>query len=166
MTWGKHFKSLYAGSMIGSGAIVFAVWGYVIGNMDPSREHGATVHLNELLLGPILGEATKDVAKAIEFLCSPDVRSTSPEEGGRRLIKLGPFLYQVVNGARYQAIRNEEERKAQLREAQQRFREKRKLKAPRNGKPLAGETLYEKATERGDGSEDQIQAGIEGSGGI
>ena len=28
--YGKHFASMYEGSLYGSGAVVFAVWGYVI----------------------------------------------------------------------------------------------------------------------------------------
>ena len=59
---------------------------------------------------------------AIEFLCRPDERSTTKGDEGRRLVKLGEFEYRVVNGAKYRAIRDEEERRRQSREAQRRLR--------------------------------------------
>jgi hypothetical protein len=126
--FGKHFASLYEGSMVGAGALIFAVWGYVIAKHMPDREYGSTVTLNPKLLGPILGESPEDVEEAIEFLCSPDKGTTTPTADGRRLIKIAAFEYQVVNGAKYRAIRDEETRKQQNREAQARFRDKKKGK--------------------------------------
>lgn len=120
--YGKHFESLYEGSMIGAGAMVFAVWGYVIGKMKPDGKVGMQVRLNPKLLGPILGESPEEVEKAIDYLCQPDKHSTSKAEGGRRLVRLGEFDYRVVNGLKYRSIRNEEERREQNRSAQERFR--------------------------------------------
>lgn len=129
--YGKHFASMYERSMIGSGAIVFAVWGYVIATARPDKRVGAQVTLNPVLLGAILGESEGDVVKAIEFLCSPDPRSTSKEHEGRRLVKLGEFDYQVVNYEKYRAIRDEESRRAQNREAQARFRDRKRARKSR-----------------------------------
>ena len=125
--YGKHFASMYERSMIGSGAIVFAVWGYVIATARPDKAVGAQATLNPVLLGAILGESPGDVSKAIEFLCSPDPRSTSKGHEGRRLVKLGEYDYQVVNYEKYRAIRDEEKRREQNREAQAKFRAKQKL---------------------------------------
>jgi hypothetical protein len=100
------------------------VWGYVIAKMKPDSVVGAQVRLNPKLLGVILGEEEKAVEKAIEYLCDVDLKSTTKTAGGRRLIKLGEFDYQVVNGAKYRAIRNEEERRLQNRVAQARHRER------------------------------------------
>ena len=122
--YGKHFASMYEGSLYGSGAVVFAVWGYVIACQVPDREHGAVVTLNARKLADTLGEEVADVETAIEFLCRPDERSTTKDDEGRRLVKLGEFEYRVVNGAKYRAIRDEEERRRQSREAQRRLREK------------------------------------------
>lgn len=133
--YGKHFASLYEGSMVGSGSVVFAVWGYVIAKQEPDREVGSQVRLNPKLLSAILGDTEEAVTGAIDFLCSPDDKSTTKKEGGRRLIKIGEFDYQVVNGAKYRAIRDEEERRRQVREAQRRLRDKRKL--PQNAPSLA-----------------------------
>ena len=115
---------------MGSGALVFAIMGYVIANFQLDRRVGAQVRLNPVVLATILGEDKSSVDKAIEFLCSPDRHSTSKEEAGRRLVRLGEFDYQVVNGAKYHAMRNEEDRREQNRMAQQRFREKLKRCRP------------------------------------
>lgn len=133
--FGKHFSSMYEGSMVGSGAIVFAVWGYVIAKAVPDRKVGAQVRLHPVLLANTLGESEKDVTKAIEFLCDTDPHSTTKVEQGRRLVKIGEFDYRVVNYAKYRAIRNEEERREQNRVSQATFRAK-------NGKPLPGEVAY------------------------
>jgi hypothetical protein len=129
--FGKHFSSMYTGSMVGAGAINFAVMGYVIANCQPDRTYGAIVEMNPVLLSAILGESVADVEAAIKFLCSPDPQSRTKDRDGRRLIQLGQFDYQVVNGAKYRAIRDEEKRREQNRIAQANFRKK--------DKPLRGE---------------------------
>jgi hypothetical protein len=140
-TWpmfGKHFASLYEGSMVGAGAVVFAVWGYVIAKQVPDRLVGSQVRLNPKLLATIIGEEEGEVVKAIKFLCAPDPHSTTKVHDGRRLVKLGEFDYQVVNGAKYRAIRDEESRREQNRLSQLRWRAK-------HGKPVPGEVLAMKA---------------------
>lgn len=122
--YGKHFASMYEGSMVGAGAVVFAVMGYVIAKQEPDKKVGSQVRLNPVLLSAILGEQVKEIEKAIKYLCSPDERSTTKEKAGRRLVKLGEFDYQVVNGAKYRAVRDEEARREQNRLAQERFRQK------------------------------------------
>ena len=60
--FGKHFASMYSGSMFGKPAIVFAVWGYVIANMRPSRKDGQCyVELNPALLAATFATTTEDV---------------------------------------------------------------------------------------------------------
>lgn len=110
--------------MVGAGAVVFAVMGYVIAKQEPDKNVGSQVRLNPVLLSAILGEDVKEIEKAIKYLCAPDERSTTKEKAGRRLIKLGEFDYQVVNGAKYRAVRDEESRREQNRLAQERFRQK------------------------------------------
>jgi hypothetical protein len=144
--FGKHFASMYTGSMVGCGAIKFAVWGYVLAWMQPTTDAGMQVELNPVILATILGETQKDVVKAIDFLCEPDKNSRSKEEEGRRLVRVGQFDYRVVNGMKYRTMRNEEARRSQNREAQSRYRVKIKAKSP----PLPGERAYIDAVERGD----------------
>lgn len=122
--YGRIFETMFEGSLVGSKPIVWAVWGYVIAKQRRDRIVGSQVRLNSELLRVIFGTTEKEVEGAIEFLCKPDAHSSSKEKGGRRLVKLGEFEYQVVNGAKYMAVRDEEDRRRQNREAQRRFRGK------------------------------------------
>lgn len=135
--FGKHFASMYSGSMVGAGAVPFAVMGYVIANGKPDRTVGMQVELNPKLLAFIIGEPEEAVEKAIDFLCSPDPKSRSKEEDGRRLVKLGEFCYRVVNGAKYREIRDEERRRETDRNSKRRQRA-RDRQGPTNDKPEQG----------------------------
>jgi hypothetical protein len=121
--FGKHFGSMYTGSLAGSGAVVFAVMGYVIANARPDKVVGGQVELNPLILGTMLGEPQERIEKAIEFLCSPDPKSRTKKLDGRRLVKLSEFDYQVVNFDKYRKIKDEETRREQNRQAQAKFRQ-------------------------------------------
>lgn len=149
--FGKIFSSMFTGSMVGSGATVFAVWSYVIAEMTPHKD---TMHveINPKLLAFILGEPIKDVDRAITSLCSPDPKSRSKEHEGRRLLRLGEYSYEVVNGKKYRDMRNQEQRREQNREHQARYRERHKL--PTNT-PTSGEQEYERAVKSG-ASQDQL----------
>lgn len=147
--FGKIFESLFERSLVGKGAIVFAVMSYVIAKQHPVGKPGEQrmeVTLHPGLLGPILGESSGDVQDAIEILCSEDPQTNTPDENGRRLVRIAPFDYWVVNGMKYRNLRQEEERKVQNREAQQRFRAKTKKKST----PLSREQRYVTALNRGD----------------
>ena len=141
--FGKHFASMYEGSLYGAGAVVFAVWGYVIATQVPDRALGSVVLLNPRKLADTLGESVDGVEAAISRLCSEDSKSTTKKEGGRRLKRVGEFEYHVVNGAKYRAIRNEDERREQNREAKRRERLK------KAGAPAAGEGRYCEAVKAG-----------------
>lgn len=147
--YGKAFESMYEGSMVGAGSHVFAVWNYVIAKQKPDRVVGSQVRLNPELLATIIGDTRERMQEAIDFLCAPDSRTTTPGREGRRLIQIGTFDYQVVNGAHYRSIRNEEERRAQNRIAQARYRARQKQKQV-GDVPLANETAAVEAEQRGD----------------
>ena len=113
--------------MIGSGATVFALMGYVITHQEFVRGTSKwVIRLNPVLIAAILGESPQRVVEGIEFLCKPDEQSTSREQDGRRLVPMaeGSMEYWVVNGEKYQETRVYEDRKVQNREAQRRWREK------------------------------------------
>lgn len=120
--FGKHYQSMYTGSMLGAGCAVFAVWGYVIAHMKPDVVMGAQVELNPELLGFVLGAKQEEIEKAIRKLCAPDPKSRTKEEDGRRMVKIGEFDYRVVNGKKYLEIRTEEERREANRLRQAKFR--------------------------------------------
>jgi len=126
--YGKIFEQMFEGSMYGAGARVFAVWAYVIARMRPDRECGAQVELNARMVAATLGEPVEEVERVIEGLCEPDPNSRSQEQEGRRLIRMGQFSYQVVNGAKYMAIRSSEERREYNRQAKRKERALERIK--------------------------------------
>jgi len=125
--YGKIFESLFTGSLVGAGAHVFAVMSYVIANQKPDRELGSYVELNPRLLAAIIGEEEQRIEGAIKVLCEPDPDTTTLGHQGKRLISVSRFGYQVVNGAKYRGIRDEDERRRQNREAKRREREKKRV---------------------------------------
>lgn len=132
MTYGKIFSSLYTGSMVGAGPLPFAIMGYVISSGMPDTKLGGYVQLHPEILRTVIGKVTlEEVENAIEYLCQPDPKSRTPDEDGRRLVKIGPFDYRIVNYAKYKAIRDEEERREQNRVAQEKHRAKMKEIADR-----------------------------------
>src|SRR6267142_5510142 len=147
--FGKIFDSLFEGSMVGSGSPTFAVWSYVIAKMQPDKEVGAQVELNPKLLAFILGEKEDVVEKVIQKMCSPDAKSRTPDEQGKRLIRLGQFSYRVVNGVKYLGIRDLESKRAADRDRKAKSREKK----PRQLVPDPKAEAYEKALENGESAE-------------
>lgn len=119
--FGRHYESMYTGSLVGSGSVVFAVWGYIIAHMKPPE---FDVELNPKLLAFILGESNDKVLDAITKLCSPDPQSRTKIEDGKRLLKKGEYLYHVVNGELYARLNSHAARKMVWREQKARWREK------------------------------------------
>jgi hypothetical protein len=119
--FGKHFEAMYKGSMVGAGADVFAVWGYVIATTVDS-----TVELNEEYLAAVLGMSTERVAEAIARLQLPDSKSRTETFEGRRLVKEGPFQYHVPSWEKWNAIRSEEARREYQRAHKRAYRERKK----------------------------------------
>jgi hypothetical protein len=111
--FGKVFSSLWTGSMFGAGPVVFAVWAYAISCCDAQ----GVVELNPKLLAAILGCDIEDIVTAITYLCSPDKQSRTDTEDGKRLVKIGSFAYYLVNYKHYRAVKDEEDRKEQVRTA-------------------------------------------------
>lgn len=118
--YGKHFESLYRGSLVGSGSDVFAVWGYVIANTRRSY-----VELNPKFLARVIGESEERMAAAVEFLCQPDPQSTNGKDyEGRRLVKEGTYQYLVPNWELYRRMKDEDDRRAYNSAKQREYREK------------------------------------------
>jgi uncharacterized phage protein (TIGR02220 family) len=111
---------MYTGSMRGMGAVPFAVWGYVV-----AHAVNGSVELNPELIAFLIGEPIEAVNSAIEKFTQPDPRSRSKEQEGRRLLRVGEFLYEVVNHLKYQKVASNEQRKEKTRERTRKWREKR-----------------------------------------
>lgn len=104
------------------------------------------VELNAVLLAGIFGAKEEEVERAIEFLCSPDKKSRTKTEDGRRLVKEGEYLYRVVNGRYYRKLSDDEKRAEQQRKASARYRARKMLRS--KGVPLPGEIEYLAAINR------------------
>jgi hypothetical protein len=124
--YGKHFTSMYEGSMVGAGAHVFAVWGYCIANADQELH---TVRLNPALLSVILGEPVERIEAAIQYLAAPDSNSVCPDEDGRRLLHTTGFEYLVVTHEQYREIKSSADRRAYMRKYMRDYRKAAKDKS-------------------------------------
>lgn len=144
--YGKHFESLYEGSMYGAGVAVFAVWGYVIAHTQKS-----SVELNPKRLADTLGGTLEEIEAAIRYLEGPDPKSRCKKHEGRRLIKEGEFQYHVPSYEHYKAIRNADERREYNRQKQAEYRKGRpRSSAAVRNENLARERRFGKAEESGD----------------
>jgi hypothetical protein len=134
--YGRVFESMYTGSMMGSGAMMFAVWGYVLTHQQGNRERTHfTVELNSKLIAVLIGESEAEIDETIERFCQPDPHSRSQVQEGRKLLKLGTYLYEVVNGTYYDKLKRECEKREADRVRQAKFREQKVLrKAGRTSK--------------------------------
>lgn len=129
MMYGKVFSQMFTGSMYGAGPQRFVVWVYAVVNMS----HNYTVELNPAILAHTIGMTFEEAETAIAWLCSPDPKSRTPDQDGKRLIHDGGFMYSVVNGPKYKGIRSEDDRREyfRLKKAEQRKRQRTPTPPPR-----------------------------------
>lgn len=122
--FGKAYAQMFTGSMFGKDAVIFAVWTYIIANMQPPsrRDHECYCEVNPALLAATFSTPIDEIDAALLDLESPDPKSRNKRDEGRRIVlagdgerTLGPRQYRVVNGATYRAMRDEEERREQNR---------------------------------------------------
>lgn len=141
---------MYTGSMLGSGALMFAVWPYVISHMMPNRDRTYfTVELNTELMAILIGEKEEDIIATVEKCCQPDPKSRTPDKDGRRLVRLGNYLYEVVNGRHYDQVKRAEDLREGNRERQEIYREKKKAvesSTGNNGEPAPKRVKFVKPT--------------------
>lgn len=139
MIYGKLFRKMFHGSMVGSGAPVFAVMSYVVSHMSPARDREEYVTLNPIELGAILGERVEVVEEAIGKLCAVDAMTDTPGHEGRRIEKRSGYEYWVVNGRYYREMIDEEDRREKAAVRQRRHRERVEMERTRMlGKKLRG----------------------------
>ena len=88
-----------------------------------------------------IGISRERVEAAILILESPDPESRSPEQDGRRIVRIDDHRawgWQIVNHGKYRAIKNEDDRREQNRLAQERWRNKQnKQRKPRSAQAEA-----------------------------
>jgi hypothetical protein len=96
-SYAKIFPSMYTGSMYGAGAVVFAVWCWILSHKDENGE----AEVNPVVVGNEIGCTPQEVEAALGYLMRPDPNSRSKDHEGQRLIRLSQFSYRVVNNDKY-----------------------------------------------------------------
>lgn len=122
--YAKLFASLYQGTLRGNahGILVFT-------NLLAHCDQYGIVDKHFRAIAEEVGLSVDEVKAAIEQLESPDSESRSPELDGCRITRLDEHRiwgWQVVNYAKYRAIRSEDDRRESNRVAQERWRNKNK----------------------------------------
>lgn len=110
--YGKIFPEMYSGSMYGAGVHVFAVFPWMLAHKD-SRGH---VEVNPVRVAAELGATKEQIESALEYLMRPDPDSRSPDEQGRRIVRIGQFEYRLVNHAKYKIKGRSRDRTEYMRE--------------------------------------------------
>jgi len=82
------------------------------------------VELNTALMALLIGEDEQEIAEVIRDCCEPDSKSRTPDKEGRKLIKLGEYLYEVVNGLVYDQMRRADDLREGNRVRQSNFRKR------------------------------------------
>lgn len=122
--YAKLFTSIYQGTLRGNshGLLVFT-------NLLAHADKDGVVDIHPKAIAEEVGLSIDEVRASLLVLESPDDESRSPEEQGRRIIRMDEHRawgWQVVNYVKYRAIRNEDDRREQNRIAQEKWREKNK----------------------------------------
>lgn len=97
---------------------VWKLWTVCLLRCDQDGRFRATIES----LSRLANMTEEETAEAMEILTSPDVRSTSPDEEGRRILPEGPNQWSVVNYPAYRKRAQAERRKAEARERMRRVR--------------------------------------------
>lgn len=124
--YAKLFTSIYQGTLRGNsrGLLVFT-------NLLAHADQNGIVDIHPRAIADEVGLSHEQVCEALLELEAPDPESRSPDEEGRRIVRLDEHRawgWQVVNYLKYRAIRSEDDRREQNRLAQQRWRERNKSK--------------------------------------
>ena len=147
----KLFQSIYQGTLRGNsnGLLVFT-------NLLAHADQYGIVDVHPKAIAEEVGLTLEQVKEALTELESPDIESRSPESEGRRIVLLDghrAWGWQIVNYVKYRAIKNEDDRREQNREAQARWREKNKqasadVSSVSRGKPMQKQKHIQKKEER------------------
>jgi hypothetical protein len=143
--YAKLFTSIYQGTLRGNshGLLVFT-------NLLAHADSAGIVDIHPKAIADEVGLSEPQVRSALDLLESPDDESRSPEEAGRRIVRVDEHRawgWRIVNHAKYRAIRNEEDRREQNRLAQAKWREKNKPIVSKANGASAGSAHTEADTE-------------------
>lgn len=118
--YAKLFTSIYQGTLRGNshGLLVFT-------NLLAHADKDGVVDIHPRAIAEEVGLTREQVQAAIDELEAVDIESRSPEEGGRRIIRIDEHRawgWMVVNYLKYRSIRNEDDRREQNRLSQAKWR--------------------------------------------
>lgn len=111
--------------MAGAGGTVFAVWAYILAHAD----RDGSVELNPRMVSASIGDDPSQVVSAIKYLSSPDPDSRTENEEGRRIVKTGQFVYEIVNYLEYATLRSSDEIRENNRRKQAEYRARARARA-------------------------------------
>jgi hypothetical protein len=118
--YAKVYKSLWEGTLAGTGE-VWAVFVFLLAHCD--REGFVDIHPG--VVAALTGFEEGRVREALRSLEAPDAQSRTAEDGGARIIRLDEHRdwgWQIVNYVKYRTMVDAETRRAQVREAVSRHR--------------------------------------------
>ena len=150
--YAKLFTSIYQGTLRGHshGLLVFT-------NLLAHADSMGIVDMHPRAIAEEVGLSVDQVRAALDVLEAPDDESRSPEEDGRRIVRVDghrAWGWRIVNYLKYRAIRSEEDRREQNRLAQERFRKKSKPRSAEvsHDQPRSAHTEAEADTEEEEGT--------------
>lgn len=145
--YAKLFTSIYQGTLRGNsnGLLVFT-------NLLAHCDKNGIADIHPKAIAEEVGLTIEQVKAALEELESPDIESRSPEEDGKRIVRMDEHRawgWLVVNYVKYRAIRNEDDRREQNRASQERYRNRHKPQSAKvsQDQPQSAHTEAEAYTE-------------------
>lgn len=121
----KVFASLFEGSFYGAGPVRYAVWVYLLAKSNPD----GIVSCNARACAAAIGCSEKDVTEALEWLASPDSESRNEEHEGRRIERVSPYEFFILNYEHYRKLKTREMERDGARVRKQRERERKSQKS-------------------------------------
>jgi len=118
--YAKLFSSIYQGTLRGRSDSLL-----VFTNLLAHADQFGHVDIHPRAIAEEVGLRLDAVQAALDELEAPDSESRSPDEDGRRIVRLDghrAWGWRIVNYTKYRSIRNEEDRREQNRRAQARWR--------------------------------------------
>lgn len=136
--YAKLFRSLFYGSLSG-----MADPQHVFMCLLTHTDRDGYVELPPPVISALTGLPLERVSAAITVLESTDPRSRSDAEGGRRLQMVGDGRWLIINYCKYRAIRNEDDRRDQNRQAKAKQRLTKQSARVSQGQPRSAHTEAE-----------------------
>ncbi len=133
MNWTPLFSEITDSSIWELPLHVRIAWVSILAKKDFKSQ---TIRTNHYRLAKIANITEEQAKEALNVLCSPDPRTLSQADEGRRLMKIDEETYLVLNGKRYSDIIRSMERRQYLTMKQQEHRAKKAAQNnPASGSP-------------------------------